>query len=109
VEVVPDSFWNLGPLQMVAGVILLVWLILIAGMIAGYLVSYIASSQTLIYFLLRKKVDGIEMNEVFEEKEEGEEDVAEGAAEGAAPPATPAPEGGASKPAEGGGTPPAQA
>jgi hypothetical protein len=104
-EVIPDSFWSLGPLQMLASIVLLVWIVVIAGMLAGYAVSYLFSSQTLVYFLLRKKVDGIEMNEVFEEKEEGEEDVAEGATEGAAP----APEGGESQPAGvgGGGTPPA--
>jgi hypothetical protein len=97
VEVIPDHFWNLGPLQMVASIVLLVWLFVIVGMLAGYAVSYLCSSQTLVYFLLRKKVDGIEMNEVFEEKEEGEEDVA---AEGEATAA------GEAKPADGGGTPP---
>lgn len=50
--------------------IVLVWLIGALGIALGYIPSYAISQQTLIYFLLRKKVDGIEMNEVFEEIEE---------------------------------------
>ncbi len=52
--------------------ILTAWLIVILGLALGYPVSYFFSQQTLIYFILRKKVDGIEMNEVFEETEEEE-------------------------------------
>lgn len=48
------------------------WLVLALGLAYGYAVSYFISQQTVIYFLLRKKVDGIEMNEVFEEPEEQE-------------------------------------
>lgn len=48
------------------------WLILAMGLAYGYAVSYFISQQTVIYFLLRKKVDGIEMNEVFEEPGEEE-------------------------------------
>ncbi len=70
---VSDHLWDLGFLEIIASIALLVWLFIVFGMIAGYVVSYLCSSQTLIYFLLRKKVDGIEMVEVFEEKEEGEE------------------------------------
>lgn len=50
--------------------VVLVWLIGGLGIALGYVPSYLISQQTLIYFLLRKKVDGIEMNEVFEEIEE---------------------------------------
>jgi hypothetical protein len=48
------------------------WVLLAMGLAYGYAVSYFFSQQTVIYFLLRKKVDGIEMNEVFEEPEEEE-------------------------------------
>ncbi len=50
--------------------IILVWMIFTLGLALGYVPSYCISQQTLVYFLLRKKVDGIEMNEVFEEIEE---------------------------------------
>jgi len=46
------------------------WLALTLGLALGYVVSYFFSQQTMIYFILRKKVDGIEMKEVFEEAEE---------------------------------------
>jgi hypothetical protein len=96
---VSDHLWDLGFLEIVASIVLLVWLFIVFGMIAGYVVSYLCSSQTLIYFLLRKKVDGIEMIEVFEEKEEGEEEfkpeepsaaeVSPSPSSSAAPPASP--------------------
>jgi hypothetical protein len=46
------------------------WLVITLGLALGYVVSYAISQQTMIYYILRKKVDGIEMNEVFEESEE---------------------------------------
>jgi hypothetical protein len=63
------------------------WLVVTLGLALGYVVSYAISQQTMIYYILRKKVDGIEMNEVFEEAEE-EKPAAEAAkpAEGAAAP-----------------------
>ncbi|MBI4565485.1 MAG: hypothetical protein HY716_12395 [Planctomycetes bacterium] len=50
--------------------IVLSWLLIALGITLGYVPAYVLSQQTLIYYLLRKKVDGIEMNEVFEETEE---------------------------------------
>ena len=58
--------------QRIAGYILTVWLVIVLGLALGYPVAYFFSQQTMIYFILRKKVDGIEMNEVFEETEEEE-------------------------------------
>lgn len=46
------------------------WLLITLGMAFSYLISFFFSSQTMIYFLLRKKMDGIEMNEVFEDSDE---------------------------------------
>ena len=68
-------------------------LYLAVGMAFAYIVSYYWTAKTLIYFLLRKAVDGTEMKEVYEE--ESEEDlVAGGAAPGGTastpPPAPPA-------------------
>ncbi len=72
------------------------WLAITLGLALGYVVSFFISQQTMIYYILRKKVDGIEMNEVFEETEE-EAKPAEAPKAGA--PAAPAPAG-ESKPAE---------
>ncbi len=50
--------------------IVAMWLFIALGLALGYIPSYVLSQQTLIYGLLRKRVDGIEMNEVFEETED---------------------------------------
>ncbi len=55
----------------VAAWLVMAWLVITLGLALGYIPSYVISHQTIIYFLLRKKVDGIEMNEVYEEPEEG--------------------------------------
>jgi hypothetical protein len=59
-----------NPSHRVAAYIVVVWLLIAFGLALGYIPSYILSQQTLIYGLLRKRVDGIEMNEVFEETED---------------------------------------
>jgi MFS family permease len=56
--------------HMFAAFVLTLWLAITLGLALGYVVSYFISQQTMIYYILRKKVDGIEMNEVFEEAEE---------------------------------------
>jgi len=63
-----DIQWDHG--HRLAGFFVALWLVLTLGLALGYVVSYFFSQQTMIYFILRKKVDGIEMNEVFEEAEE---------------------------------------
>ncbi len=54
----------------IAAWIVMAWLVIALGLALGYVPSYVISQQTLIYCILRKKVDGIEMNEVYEEPEE---------------------------------------
>jgi hypothetical protein len=61
---------SLAPDHQVASFIVTLWLAITLGLALGYTVSYFISQQTMIYYVLRKKVDGIEMNEVFEESEE---------------------------------------
>lgn len=58
-----------GTADIIAGTIFYAWLFIVVAFIFSYSVSYFFSAQTIIYFLLRKKVDGVEMKEVFEEKE----------------------------------------
>lgn len=62
-----------GPGPQIASFIVTLWLAITLGLSLGYVVSFFLSQQTLIYYILRKKVDGIEMNEVFEEAEPAEE------------------------------------
>ena len=94
----------LSPDHSVAAYLITLWLAITLGLALGYVVSYFISQQTMIYYILRKKVDGIEMNEVFEEAEEEPKPAEAGKpaeppkpADAAAPPAAPA---GESKPPE---------
>ncbi|MDQ7780023.1 MAG: hypothetical protein RDV41_09985 [Planctomycetota bacterium] len=64
---------DIGIADKIAATIFYAWIFFTAAFIFAYAVSYCFSMATIMYFLLRKKVDGIEMTEVFEEKEEGDE------------------------------------
>lgn len=52
----------------ISAFIMMVWLVLIIGLIISYAISYCFSASTIIYLLLRKKVDDIEMNEIYTEE-----------------------------------------
>lgn len=56
--------------ESISVVVLGFWLFLLAGIIFSYAISYFWSAQTLTYLLLRKEIDGIEINEIYEEPEE---------------------------------------
>jgi hypothetical protein len=73
-------FWNLHDFNWVAAggwdglcaVLIAGWVNLVVAAVAAYLLCYFASSSTLIYLLLRRKVDATDLNDVFiaEELEE---------------------------------------
>jgi hypothetical protein len=64
-----------------------VWIVL--GLVMSYLISFAMTSQTIIYFLLRRAVDSTDVEEVYMEESEEEELPVEHAVE----PPEPAPEG----------------
>ncbi|KAF0241835.1 MAG: hypothetical protein FD180_4226 [Planctomycetota bacterium] len=66
------------------------WLYLLAGLTLAYALSYLQSQLTMIYFLLRQRVDELPMTYVYEEREEEES-----AAAGGEKPAEAAKDGGA--------------
>lgn len=51
-------------------ILLTSWLLLMAGLTLAYAVSYLQSQLTMIYFLLRQRVDELPMSYVYEEREE---------------------------------------
>ncbi len=66
---------SIGPMPAtyhIAAYIIMVWLVLIVGMLLAYVVSYCFSAHTIIYLLMRKKVDDIEMTELYEEEPSGD-------------------------------------
>ena len=78
-----------GPLLWLAALAVASVVYILLGMAMAYVVSYVWTLRTTVYFLLRKAVDGTAMTEVYEE--ESEEDlVAGGASPGASPPPAPA-------------------
>ena len=66
----PDdwSWYNKAGAVMVA-----FWLYLVFLMVVGFGYSYFWSASTIIYLLMRRKVDDTEMDEVYVEEDEGEE------------------------------------
>ncbi|MBI4243152.1 MAG: hypothetical protein HY606_03590 [Planctomycetes bacterium] len=61
-----------GRLMKFSGYVVLFWFILTLGFVYSSVLSYYFTAQTLIYLLLRKKVDDIDINEVYPEDEEHE-------------------------------------
>ena len=76
-----------GPLVWLVTCLVSALLYVLVGMAVAYPISYAFSARTVIYFLLRKAVDGVEMGEVYEEESE-EELVAGGSPAGTLPPSS---------------------
>lgn len=72
-----------GPLLWLAACLVSALVYLLLGLAWSYIVSFVWSVRTVIYFLMRKAVDGTEMKEVYEE--ESEEDLVAGGAGPSAP------------------------
>lgn len=80
-----DMGWH----QVIAAGIMAFWMHAVFLFLIGFAYSYFWSSQTIIYFLLRKRVDDTDLDEVF--LEEGEETVTYPPPPGPETPPTPAP------------------
>ncbi|NUN48902.1 MAG: hypothetical protein HUU15_08760 [Candidatus Brocadiae bacterium] len=63
--VVADGGTGLG----IAAILITTWILLTAGLTLVYALSYMQSQLTMIYFLLRLRVDELPMSYVWEEKE----------------------------------------
>ena len=83
----PAMSWN----EMVSSLLINFWVYVVVGLVIAFLLSFCVSSQTVIYYLLRRKVDATDLDDVYvEELEEVEgESVEAPAAPGAASPAEP--------------------
>src|SRR5262249_14133271 len=57
----------------VGAVMVAFWLYVVFLMVIGFGYSYFWSASTIIYLLMRRKVDDTEMDEVYVEEDEGEE------------------------------------
>lgn len=61
-----------GFLQKASGVIVFLWVFVVASLAYGFAVSFDCTAATIIYFLMRRAVDGTDMTEVYVEEEEEE-------------------------------------
>ena len=53
------------------------WVFLVAAGVLAFLLSYVGSSTTIIYYLLRQQVDATDLDDVYVEEEDEEEDLLE--------------------------------
>ncbi len=51
--------------ESVASTVIFIFLLMIVGLLLAYIISYVFSASTIIYALMRKKVDQVEFDQVF--------------------------------------------
>ncbi|MCK4602953.1 MAG: hypothetical protein KAU28_10835, partial [Phycisphaerae bacterium] len=68
----PFSWDAMSGTQTLGAVLIGIWVYVVAGLVAAYLLSYLASSTTVIYCLLRRKVDATDLDDVYVEEAEEE-------------------------------------
>lgn len=81
--------WNwaaMSFMEKVGAVLVGFWVYLVIGGVAAFLLSYLASSTTVIYTLLRRKVDATDLDDIYVEEGPAEVPGEAAAAEPGAPP-----------------------
>ncbi len=68
----PVSWAAMSGAERVGAFFLAFWVYIIVGLVAAYLLSYFASSTTMIYYLLRRKVDATDLDDVYVEEPDEE-------------------------------------
>jgi hypothetical protein len=66
----PILYSRLSGTEAVAAFIINLWVLLIVGMVLAFIISFYFSGHTVMYYLLRRKVDATDMEDVFVEEEE---------------------------------------
>ena len=69
----PFNWGAMNMSQSIGAWLIGVWVFLVAATVFAYLLSYAASSTTVIYYLLRRKVDATDLDDVYVEELEEEE------------------------------------
>ncbi len=68
----PVSSDALGGLEPVTSGLISIWVYIVIGVVAAFALSFLASSSTVIYYLLRRKVDATDLDDVYVEESEEE-------------------------------------
>jgi hypothetical protein len=75
------TFWDLGTFNWhfagdgfdtIVGAILSIWVVLVVAAVMAYALTYFASASTCIYYILRRRVDATDLDDVYVEEEEEE-------------------------------------
>ncbi len=61
----PCSWAAMGPIESASAVVISIWVYLVIGLVAAVLLSYWVCSTTIIYYLLRRKVDATDLDDVY--------------------------------------------
>ncbi|MCK5113849.1 MAG: hypothetical protein KAR11_03720 [Phycisphaerae bacterium] len=72
------TFWNLHQMNTHAasgwewfcGILVAIWVYIVVLLVAAYIVTYFASCSTAIYYILRRRVDATDLDDVFVENED---------------------------------------
>lgn len=90
-NLVPAVPWvALSGTETVAAGLIWLWVVLVAGVVLAFVISFCYTVNTVAYLLLREKVDGTDYEDIFVE-EDAEELVADEVAEPVSPAETPSP------------------
>jgi hypothetical protein len=94
------NFPAMNWLDSTAALFINLWVYLVAGMVLAFVLTYFISAYTTIYYLLRRKVDATDLDDVYVEEPEGEEELPAAAPGGAPAPAASAAPAAEAPPAE---------
>ena len=64
----PIGWWSMSWSEMIGAIGLHFWVFGLIAMLGAYVVSYYHSSHTIMYFLLRRSVEGQSLSEVYQEE-----------------------------------------
>jgi hypothetical protein len=66
----PINWEAMNASNAVGGWMIGVWVFLMAAVVGAYLLTFAAGSSSIIYFLLRRRVDATDLDDVFVEEED---------------------------------------
>ena len=59
------NFSAMGPMESIGAILICVWVFLVVGLVISFVASYFFTANTTIYFLMRRKVDDTDYNDVY--------------------------------------------
>ncbi len=69
--IAPINWWAMNWSETIGAMFMYFWLFLAVTLLGAYVISYYFASNTILYLLLRRSVDGQGLNEIFPDEPEG--------------------------------------